>query len=60
MNWRSTLHVPSDADLSSPSEDLILKLCCAAENRLGRNGAEEIKKHKFFESINFSDLRRQK
>ena len=37
-----------------------MKLCSGPENRLGKNGAEEIKKHSFFNPINFQDLRKQR
>ncbi|KAM3935675.1 serine/threonine-protein kinase LATS2 isoform 1-T2 [Leptodactylus fuscus] len=60
INWENTLHIPSQIKLSPEATDLITKLCCAAENRLGRNGADEIKAHPFFKSIDFSsDIRRQ-
>ncbi|XP_073439146.1 serine/threonine-protein kinase LATS2 [Dendrobates tinctorius] len=60
INWENTLHIPSQIKLSPEATDLISKLCCAAENRLGRNGADEIKAHPFFKSIDFSsDIRRQ-
>ncbi|KAM4796420.1 serine/threonine-protein kinase LATS2 [Rhinophrynus dorsalis] len=60
IHWENTLHIPSQIKLSSEATDLIIKLCCAAENRLGRDGADEIKAHPFFSSIDFStDIRRQ-
>ncbi|XP_066438274.1 serine/threonine-protein kinase LATS2 [Eleutherodactylus coqui] len=60
INWENTLHIPSQIKLSPEATDLITNLCCAAENRLGRNRADEIKAHPFFKSIDFSsDIRRQ-
>ncbi|KAM4700277.1 serine/threonine-protein kinase LATS2 [Discoglossus pictus] len=60
INWENTLHIPSQIKLSPEATDLITKLCCAAENRLGRNGADEIKAHPFFSSIDFStEIRHQ-
>lgn len=60
VNWENTLHVPHQVILSPEATDLITKLCCAAENRLGRNGADEIKAHPFFSTMDFStDIRRQ-
>ncbi|XP_053564494.1 serine/threonine-protein kinase LATS2 [Bombina bombina] len=60
INWENTLHIPPQVKLSPEATDLITKLCCAAEDRLGRNGADEIKAHPFFNSIDFSaDIRRQ-
>ncbi|XP_013925089.1 PREDICTED: serine/threonine-protein kinase LATS2 [Thamnophis sirtalis] len=60
INWENTLHIPSQIKLSPEASDLITKLCCSAEERLGRNGADDIKDHIFFDSIDFStDIRRQ-
>ncbi|XP_044524240.1 serine/threonine-protein kinase LATS2 [Gracilinanus agilis] len=60
INWENTLHIPTQVKLSPEASDLITKLCCAAENRLGRNGADEIKAHPFFSSMDFSgDIRKQ-
>ncbi|XP_050793118.1 serine/threonine-protein kinase LATS2 [Gopherus flavomarginatus] len=60
INWESTLHIPLQIKLSPEASDLITKLCCAAEERLGRSGADDIKAHPFFNSIDFStDIRRQ-
>lgn len=47
-------------NLSLNASDLILRLCTAADRRLGKN-ADEIKVHPFFKGIDFSlDLRQQK
>lgn len=53
LNWETTLQIPKMAQLSPESTDLILRLCCGAEKRLGRNGADEIKVHPFFASVDF-------
>ncbi|XP_015793229.1 serine/threonine-protein kinase LATS1 [Tetranychus urticae] len=61
INWKSTLRIPIESELSRDATDLILKLCCGPEDRLGKNGADEIKKHAFFSSIDFDGgLRKQK
>ncbi|XP_069125908.1 serine/threonine-protein kinase LATS2-like isoform X3 [Argopecten irradians] len=59
INWKQNLKIPREANLSRPAEDLILKLCCDQENRLGAKGAAEIKEHPFFYSLNFEGLRKQ-
>ncbi|KAM9798257.1 LOW QUALITY PROTEIN: serine/threonine-protein kinase LATS1 [Neosynchiropus ocellatus] len=60
INWTTTLHVPAQAKLSPEASDLIVKLCRGPEDRLGKNGADEIKAHPFFKTIDFSsDLRQQ-
>lgn len=59
INWRQTLNIPTEAQLSSDSQDIILRLCKSEEDRIGRN-VDEIKSHPFFRSIDFSkDLRGQ-
>ena len=48
MNWKETLRFPDDVEVSPEAEDLIRRLCCDPEERLGRHGADEIKQHPFF------------
>ncbi|XP_054163107.1 LOW QUALITY PROTEIN: serine/threonine-protein kinase Warts-like [Oppia nitens] len=60
IHWDKTLRIPKDRNFSPASTDLIVKLCCGPEDRLGRNGADEIKRHSFFDGIVFDgDLRKQ-
>nr|XP_056708697.1 serine/threonine-protein kinase LATS1-like isoform X1 [Euleptes europaea] len=60
INWKTSLHIPAQAKLTPEASDLIIKLCRGPEDRLGKNGADEIKAHPFFKSIDFSsDLRQQ-
>ncbi|XP_041950997.1 serine/threonine-protein kinase LATS1 isoform X1 [Alosa sapidissima] len=60
INWQTTLHIPPQAKLSPEASDLIVKLCRGPDDRLGKNGADEIKAHPFFRSVDFStDLRQQ-
>lgn len=60
INWQTTLRIPPQAQLTQESSDLILKLCCGADRRLGKN-ADEVKAHPFFKSIDFGkNLRTQK
>ena len=54
INWESTLQVPPQVKLSPEAVDIIGRLCCSAEERLGRNGAGEIKAHSFFHQMDFS------
>ena len=62
INWQQTLEIPSEASLSVDTEDLIVQLCCSAEDRLGRSpgGAAHVKSHAFFTGIQFDSLRRQR
>ncbi|KAJ8350940.1 hypothetical protein SKAU_G00260700 [Synaphobranchus kaupii] len=60
INWESTLQVPPQVKLSSEAVDFIGQLCCSAEERLGGNGADEIKAHPFLNRMDFSsNLRTQ-
>lgn len=54
------MNIPPEANLSAPAIDILKKLLCDAEFRLGANGVEEIKKHPFFEPINWDTLRETK
>jgi len=45
--------------LTDEAVDLILKLVCDHENRLGINGATEIKEHPWFDGINWGKLKSQ-
>jgi len=55
--WRRTLIFPRDAIMSEDSEDLIRKLLCESDSRLGLNGAQEVKRHPFFRKINWESIR---
>lgn len=43
VNWRTHLKFPEEAKLSPEAKDLICKLLCNVEQRLGTRGADEIK-----------------
>ena len=57
MHWKKTFSIPAEAKLSPNSTDILKRMICDADTRLGRNGAEEIKAHTFFEPINWGELR---
>src|SRR5687768_1156158 len=56
INWKTTLHIPPEANLTADASDLIRKLCCGPNERLGKNGAHEIKQHPFFDGVNFDPV----
>ena len=60
INWKETLRIPREPELTQPAKDLIMGLCCSYDERLGVNGAGEIKAHPFFGGVNFETLRKQK
>ena len=43
VNWRTHLKFPEEARLTADAKDLISKLLCNVDQRLGTKGAEEIK-----------------
>jgi hypothetical protein len=52
--------IPDDANLSPSAVDLLKKLVNDSEIRLGRNGADEIKKHPFFDGLDWANIRKQR
>lgn len=57
IKWKQHFSIPLDANLSLEAENLIRKLVTSAENRLGLNGADEIKKHPFFKGFNWNNVK---
>ncbi|GAB5587398.1 Serine/threonine-protein kinase [Umbelopsis nana] len=57
MSWRESLVFPDDIVLSWEAEDLIRRLVCSPDDRLGRNGAKEIKAHPYFAGFNWEAVR---
>ncbi|KAK9155287.1 hypothetical protein Sjap_002767 [Stephania japonica] len=56
VNWRTHLKFPEEAILSAEAKDLIRKLLCNVEQRLGSRGAHEIKAHPWFEGVQWDKL----
>ncbi|CAG0881848.1 unnamed protein product [Darwinula stevensoni] len=48
MDHKNSLHFPDDIEISRSAKDLICAFLTDRSNRLGRNGVEEIKSHRFF------------
>ena len=53
------MNIPPEANLSPAATDILKKMICESEIRLGRNGAEEIKNHPFFEGVDWASLRKE-
>lgn len=59
INWRHTLKIPKQANLTPHASDLILKLCQGEDKRLGKK-VNEIKEHPFFNEIDWkTEFRKQ-
>lgn len=69
-HWRQTLCFPDDIHLSLEAEDLmrryffphrfpsnVIRMMTSAEQRIGRNGADEIKAHPFFAGVDWDHIR---
>ncbi|KAF8401923.1 hypothetical protein HHK36_012874 [Tetracentron sinense] len=56
VNWRTHLKFPEEAKLSPEAKDLISKLLCNVDKRLGTKGADEIKTHPWFEGVKWEKL----
>ncbi|KAL6564084.1 hypothetical protein OROHE_005324 [Orobanche hederae] len=56
VNWRTHLKFPEEAKLSLEAKDLISKLLCSVNQRLGSKGANEIKAHPWFIGIDWDNI----
>ncbi|BDA44938.1 Serine/threonine-protein kinase tricorner [Coccomyxa sp. Obi] len=60
VNWRSTLRFPPEVSLPPHARNLIERLLCNVEDRLGTHGgAQEVKAHPFFASVKWEELMTQ-
>ncbi|MED6291196.1 Serine/threonine-protein kinase 38, partial [Characodon lateralis] len=57
MNWRETLTFPPEVPISEKAKDLILRICCEEEHRIGAASVEEIKSNPFFEGVDYDHIR---
>ena len=60
LNWKKFLKIPSKIKISEQAQDLIFKMINSSNNRLGKNGAEEIKNHPFFNGVDWDNIRNTK
>ena len=60
MNWKQFLKIPDDVVISKEAEDLIFKMINNSNERLGKNGVEEIKAHPFFKNVDWENIRNSK
>ncbi|VFQ76849.1 unnamed protein product [Cuscuta campestris] len=60
VNWRTHLKFPDEVKLSPEANDLIRRLLCNVEQRLGTKGAHEIKAHPWFVGVEWDKLYQMK
>ncbi|KAK9055700.1 hypothetical protein SSX86_026785 [Deinandra increscens subsp. villosa] len=56
VHWKSHLKFPQEAQLSLEAKDLISKLLCNVNHRLGSKGADDIKVHPWFNGIDWERI----
>ncbi|XP_075387572.1 serine/threonine-protein kinase MRCK alpha isoform X3 [Tenrec ecaudatus] len=57
MNHKERFQFPAQmTDVSENAKDLIRRLICSREHRLGQNGMEDFKKHPFFSGIDWDNI----
>ena len=59
MQYRKYLKIPKEANISKEAADLIKSLITVPEERLGKKGVDEIKKHPFFKNIDWRNMHKK-
>ncbi|KAH1010754.1 hypothetical protein HUJ05_005003 [Dendroctonus ponderosae] len=57
MNHKNCFDFAMDVDVSDGAKDLIKRLICSQEFRLGQNGIDDFKSHPWFEGVDWDGLR---
>ncbi|CAL5439627.1 unnamed protein product [Camellia sinensis] len=56
VHWKNHLKFPEEAKLTPEAKDIICRLLCDVEHRLGTTGANQIKAHPWFKDIAWDKL----
>ena len=59
-NFKKNLNIPIGVEISNEAKKLIFDFLTEKENRLGRNGIEDIKNHIFFKRFDWEKVRQMK
>ncbi|XP_068088901.1 serine/threonine-protein kinase MRCK alpha isoform X3 [Hyperolius riggenbachi] len=57
MNHKERFQFPPHSEVSENAKDLMKRLICSREHRLGQNGIEDFKNHPFFAGIQWENIR---
>ena len=55
MNHKNCFDFPNDVEVSEEAKDLMRRLICSAEIRLGQNGIGDFKNHPWFTGITWDE-----
>ncbi|KAL5220829.1 hypothetical protein ABZP36_025542 [Zizania latifolia] len=56
VHWRNHLKFPEDSRVSPEARDLICRLLCDVDHRIGSAGADQIKAHPWFQGVAWEKL----
>ncbi|CAD6334420.1 unnamed protein product [Miscanthus lutarioriparius] len=56
VHWRTYLNFPDNPRLSFEAKDLICRLLCDVDHRIGSGGADQIKAHPWFRGVEWDKL----
>uniref|UniRef100_A0A183IB82 non-specific serine/threonine protein kinase n=1 Tax=Soboliphyme baturini TaxID=241478 RepID=A0A183IB82_9BILA len=57
MNHQEMFDFPSEPPISDAAKNLLHSLICPAEQRFGKNGLDDFRKHPFFHDIDWDNIR---
>ena len=57
LDWKNNLEIKPEVNISKEAKDILKQLINDPDKRLGKNGADEIKKHPFFKNINWQRIK---